>query len=621
MPPPPQDITKPVITLNGSNPTIIPFNGTYTELGATCVDETDGALPTGITGKVNAQAAGDHTVTYECADSAGNLETATRIVTVQEPIVADAPATSDDTQPAHAADPNLILAVKGYAAENHGAEHVERWNRVLAAFGVTEHDNPMTAAEARHMAEKFMSSRWNPVVDEIERLESVAASDDGSSSSSSNGHDDKISEPVPDTTPPIIVLHGISPVHLTVGDKYADAGATCTDETDGTLSVTSDASAVSTQTAGNHTITYGCADSAGNLETATRIVTVQEPIVADAPATSDDTQPAHAADPNLILAVKGYAAENHGAEHVERWNRVLAAFGVTEHDNPMTAAEARHMAEKFMSSRWNPVVDEIERLESVAASDDGSSSSSSNGHDDKISEPVPDTTPPIIVLHGISPVHLTVGDKYADAGATCTDETDGTLSVTSDASAVSTQTAGNHTITYGCADSSGNSAHAVTRTIVVKAPAPITQTDTSHNDTQLSVHAVDPNLIQKVRKYAAETHHGAEHVDRWYRVLGTFDAITAMTVEEAQSYADRGWGRWDPVVSELQNTVAPQAVIDDVKKYAAEAQHGAEHVDRWYRVLGTFDAITAMTVEEAQSYADRGWGRWDPVVEALKALQ
>ena len=75
------------------------------------------------------------------------------------------------------------------------------------------------------------------------------------------------------------------------------------------------------------------------------------------------------------------------------------------------------------------------------------------------------------------------------------------------------------------------------------------------------------------------------------------------------------------MVSELQNTVAPQAVIDDVKKYAAETQHGAEHVDRWYRVLGTFDAITAMTVEEAQSYADRGWGRWDPVVEALKALQ
>ena len=63
--------------------------------------------------------------------------------------------------------------------------------------------------------------------------------------------------------------------------------------------------------------------------------------------------------------------------------------------------------------------------------------------------------------------------------------------------------------------------------------------------------AVDPALIAQVRGYAAETWKHPEHVDRWMRVLAAFgddNGYTAMTAAEAQTYADRGWQRWVPVV-------------------------------------------------------------------------
>ena len=66
----------------------------------------------------------------------------------------------------------LIAAVQDYAAEtNVGSEHVDRWNRVLAALGSGTHDSPMTAAEAQEFADRGWK-RWVPVVDVLTVLES-----------------------------------------------------------------------------------------------------------------------------------------------------------------------------------------------------------------------------------------------------------------------------------------------------------------------------------------------------------------------------------------------------------------------------------------------------------------
>ena len=155
----------------------------------------------------------------------------------------------------------------------------------------------------------------------------------------------------------------------------------------------------------------------------------------------------------------------------------------------------------------------------------------------------------------------------------------------------------------------------------------------------------DSTLISNIKGYAAETHHGQEHVDRWNRVLKTlgaeeFPSLTTMTSAEAQIYADRGWDRWIPVVAELKifeawqkqqqppqqqdGFTADSTLIATIKVYAAETWKSMDHVDRWNRVLAAFGVLdhnSPMTATEAQGYVDRGWDRWIPVVAELKALE
>ena len=81
-------------------------------------------------------------------------------------------------------------------------------------------------------------------------------------------------------------------------------------------------------------------------------------------------------------------------------------------------------------------------------------------------------------------------------------------------------------------------------------------------------------------------------------------------------------------VSFVQATADTAACYADVKPavqgYIGEQPDGTPHVTRWKRVLATFgddNGYMKMTATEAQTYADRGWARWDPVVEALTCLE
>ncbi len=161
-----------------------------------------------------------------------------------------------------AIDPALVANVTAMANQTqHGDAHVDRWNRVLAAFGYITHDNPTTAAEARANAEKYSSPLWPLIADVLTLLEAAAAEQDG-----------------PQTPPDV-------------------------------------------------------------------------PAEPDAPP---------AVDPELVSKVRAQAAQTqHGDAHVDRWNRVLAAFGEITHDNPMTAAEARTNAEKYSSPLWPQIANAL----------------------------------------------------------------------------------------------------------------------------------------------------------------------------------------------------------------------------------------------------------------------
>ncbi len=246
---------------------------------------------------------------------------------------------SETNTSAYTVPAQLIADVWGYAAETtNGDAHVNRWKRVLVAFGETVPGflgAAMTAAEATQYAQTFWSVRWDPVAAALTTLETAKSQQQNPSQQSSN-----TVEPQTETT--------------------------------------------ETQT--QSTPTY----------------TVPAQVIAD---------------------VWGYAAETtNGDAHVNRWKRVLVAFG---EDVPgfsgtaMTAAEATRHAKTFWSVRWDPVAAALTALEAQPApdtstdetSDDTSTDETSNDNDPNPppADPVPSDPPPVDPPPVDSVVSVTAG--------------------------------------------------------------------------------------------------------------------------------------------------------------------------------------------------------------------
>jgi hypothetical protein len=90
------DTEAPVITVNGASPALINVGDTYSDLGATALDNGTYTLPVtaSLDGgpqidssaiQLDTTAAGEHTVTYSSTDAAGNVSTATRTVIINQP--------------------------------------------------------------------------------------------------------------------------------------------------------------------------------------------------------------------------------------------------------------------------------------------------------------------------------------------------------------------------------------------------------------------------------------------------------------------------------------------------------------------------------------------------------
>ncbi|WP_040757327.1 immunoglobulin-like domain-containing protein [Winogradskyella psychrotolerans] len=88
------DTTAPVITLNGAATINLEVGDTYSELGATATDNSDGNLTSSIviTGTVNTNSAGTYIKYYNVSDAAGNTATQrTRSIVVTQPADTTAP--------------------------------------------------------------------------------------------------------------------------------------------------------------------------------------------------------------------------------------------------------------------------------------------------------------------------------------------------------------------------------------------------------------------------------------------------------------------------------------------------------------------------------------------------
>ena len=100
------DTTAPIITLNGQAIAAVNLNSTYTDAGATALDDVDGDLTSSIvtTGVVNTSIEGNYIITYTVSDTSGNTTTATRQVIVE-----------DDGNPVYLAENGVTIKAKEWA--------------------------------------------------------------------------------------------------------------------------------------------------------------------------------------------------------------------------------------------------------------------------------------------------------------------------------------------------------------------------------------------------------------------------------------------------------------------------------------------------------------------------
>ena len=462
----PIDTTDPVIAINGSSELTIQAGSTYTEQGAACTDDTDGSLQVTTTGTVDTSNPGTYTVTYACTDSSGNGSTISRTVTV---VAAETPI--DTTDPVIAINGSSELTIQaGSTYEDAGATCTDETDGSLqvTTTGTVDTSSPGTYTVT------------------------YACTD-----SSGNGSTISRTVTVVDTTDPVIAINGSSELTIQAGSTYEDAGATCTDETDGSLTPITISDTVDTSSPGTYTVTYACTDSSGNRSTISRTVTVV-----------DTTDPVITLNgPPELTIQAGSTYEDAGATCTDETDGSLTPITIS--DTVDTSSPGTYTV-TYACTDSSGNGSTISRTVTVVAAE----------------TPI-DTTDPVITINGSPELTIQAGSTYTEQGATCTDDTDGSLQVTTTGT-VNAAAPGTYTVTYTCTDSSGNNATA-DRIVFVRAA------DTA-DDTKAP--EIDITGQSPVRLHVGDTYaeQGARCIDD---TDGTWDARihkSTVSTSEVGSY-------------------------------------------------------------------------------------
>lgn len=521
------DKMDPVITLLGSNPVTIGVGSVYSDAGASALDETEGNITSEIitTGTINPSVVGTYLITYTVFDSSGNSATVTRTINVIDDIVpiivfgttgnstyAKTRSTTVNMSDAHT---GVDASSLKYLWSTSAIEPVEssfnttfvNGQTITSPSGVTGSyylwilgkDNAGNLAIAR--TNVFNLDNAKPVIISVGNSSvtvnkgsiyndagatatdnidvSVSAVSSGSVNINIIGTytitytaidaSGNVATPVirtvnvVDVSAPLITLFGANPVTLEVGAIYSDAGATATDDVDG--NVTGNiikTGTVNPAVTGTYTITYTVKDNANNQAITSRTVYV----VDTTPPTSPTTVGMTYADgvtnyPNntwVNKAVYIYGGISGSTDVGGILKYQISADNVTWVDyiydftNPMYGITSEGTYNRY-----------------VRAVDKAGNVSSTIVKTIKI-----DSTKPVITLFGVNPTMVVQGAVYGDAGATATDNVNGTItSSVVTTGFVNTAVVGMYTITYSVSDTAGNATIA-TRTVQVLGPHTIT---------------------------------------------------------------------------------------------------------------------------------------------------
>ena len=466
------DATGPVVTLIGENPLTVECQATFSDPGASAIDNCSGVVAVTTNILVNANVPGVHAVTYTSDDGNGNTNTVTRMVQVVDSVAptltilgadpatnechvpyVDAGATALDacagsvgvsTNSAVDADTPGIYVVTYTTDDRNGNTNrvtrtvhiVDSVAPVIAILGANPATNEChvpyadagaTASDACAGAAGVATN--NPVDANVPGVYLVVyTSDDG------NGNTNTATRTVyvTDTVGPVIGVAGPNPATNECHAAYTDAGATASDACAGDVSISTN-STVDANLPGLYTVTYTSDDGNGNTNSATRTVYVE-----------DTTAPLITYYfTNLTLSANSSCQvlmpDVTGTDYILAED-VCGAITITQ--TPTNNA--------LLNLGPNEVV--------LAVAD-----SAGNIVYATNTIVVEDTTPPAITLNGANPLTVECHDSFGDPGASASDNCSGIVTVTTNG-VVNVDVPGSYTIEYRAADAAGNS---VTNTRIV----------------------------------------------------------------------------------------------------------------------------------------------------------
>ena len=567
---------------------------------------------------------------------------------------------------------------RGRADRNHG----ENWLRVLIAFGAETHPTlqPYTSAEAR--AGESAWDGWVEVREELERLEGCGSQQQSETpptpeiaiSGGAGVTEGGDAEFTLTATPPPASDIEVS-VTVTETGSFAASGAT------GARTVTVDTGGTATFTVATENDTADEPDGLINAAVAAGSgYTLGGSTVASVAVTDDDapaqpqTTTCAATSADLVEKVRGYYELNRSRadrNHGENWLRVLIAFGAETHATlqPYTSAEAR--AGESAWDGWVEIREELERLEGCSDSQQplappptpvitisGDAGVTEGGDAEFTLTAAPPPASDIEVS-----VTVTETGSFAASGATgaravtvgtggtaaftvatendTTDEPDGSIEAAVAAGAGYT-VGGSATASVAVADNDdppvpevnitasagGTEGEAATFTLTA-APAPasalvvgVTVAATGDYGVAAGDRSVTIPTGGGATLTVATTDDSADEPNG--AVTLTLNAGSGYTVGALSTGTADILDDDAPVQPQTRtSTFAPDAqLVSDIRQWRGETGHGQDHVDRWTRVLIALGVetgtLTPMTVAEAQAFADRGWTRWERVVNELK---
>ena len=248
-----QDVTPPVITLNGDENINIELYENYEEKGATAMDDVDGDLTSLIqkTNNIISNALGKYNVVYTVTDKSGNTALKYRYVNVIY-------ITSTDTLKNDTIAP--VITLKGQ-------------NQIYIKNGNQFNDPGATAIDNIYGDLTPFITTTNNVNTMMNGTYSVTYSvSDFSGNSASKTRTVIV---LTDNTPPVITLYGPNPQHLQPFTTYVDPGVSAWDALDGDRTAfIQKTNNINNSVWGTYTVTYKVSDLSGNQATATRTVIV-----------------------------------------------------------------------------------------------------------------------------------------------------------------------------------------------------------------------------------------------------------------------------------------------------------------------------------------------------------